>query len=92
LKARGPANDPRHRRLGPLHVVGLGLSFLAVTAVTGWLIGSAISLFVQWPAATLPGCPDGTSLYMRTEVHGTVAVAVYHCFADGDAKDMRAER
>jgi hypothetical protein len=92
VKAESPANGARGRRIGPLHVVGLGVSFLALTVATGWLVASAISFFVQWPAATLPGCPDGTSLYTRTEVHGTVAFGIYHCFSDSDAKDVRAQR
>jgi hypothetical protein len=92
LHERGSeVSAPRTQRLRALQIVGLGVAFLAAAAVTGVLVGSAISLFAQWPAATVPGCPDGSSLYTRTEVRGTVAFPVQHCFKDGDAKDMKPQ-
>jgi hypothetical protein len=74
-----------------VYVVGLGVGLLAFTAALGWLVAGVISLLVQWPSATVPGCPDGTSLYTRTEVRGAVAIPLQHCFADGDARDLRAQ-
>jgi hypothetical protein len=90
--AKGGVLGERMRKGAPAmtwHLVGMVLVLLLGVTATVIFFGATLSFILKAPAQTVPGCPDGSSLYTRTAVHGTVALPIQHCFRDNDARDMQ---
>ena len=70
-------------------LVGMLLVLLLGVAATTLFFAATLSFILKAPMQTVPGCPDGSSLYTRTAVHGKVALPIQHCFRENDARDMQ---
>jgi hypothetical protein len=71
------------------HLVGMVLVLLLGVTATALFFAATLSFILKAPDQTVPGCPDGSSLYTRTAVHGKVALPIQHCFRENDARDMQ---
>jgi hypothetical protein len=71
------------------HLVGMVLVLLLGVTASAMFFAATLSFILKAPAQTVPGCPDGSSLYTRTAVYGKVALPIQHCFRDDDARDMQ---
>jgi hypothetical protein len=93
LRHVGSAREPASEQ-GPAAVSGplvLVLLLLVGAAVAGLAFGGAVSMLASWPAATVPACPDGSSLYTRSVLNGRFATSIQHCFRDSDAQDLKPQ-
>jgi hypothetical protein len=71
------------------NLVAMLLVLLLGVVATTLVFAATLSFILKAPTQTVPGCPDGSSLYTRTAVHGKVALPIQHCFRENDARDMQ---